>query len=383
MPKLTYNAKLDFESREDAEKIFRVLEAEKLAVNECSKVRFGMEKPSIVKLHEAFYKDFRAKNPDIPSQIVIRAEQEILGLYKSVKSNKKTLKEALEKTRLSMRLDKHLYAYKAGKLKLTTFDKRISCGFKMFPRLEELLGRYKFCDPLLFVRKGEIFLAMTFEIPEVPLFPRFSVGIDVGCRVNAATSEGKLYRDKKFNGEKRRLRFLKRKLQSCGTRSAKKHLKKLARRERNKNKNFSYHLANRIISETQADTLVLENLKSIKAKKTRWQNKNYVSQVPMYQLRQILTHKAALAGKTVIAVCPAYTSQEDSQTGKRDGLRKGRRYYSKNGLVYDADINAAVNIAKRSKLPCSQHLLLAGQALVSEPIVDWSAKADLLASPRL
>jgi len=382
MPKLTYNAKLIFESPEDFQKILRVLEAERQAVNVCSKARFGMEKPSIVKLHEAFYKDFRRENPDIPSQIVIRAEQEILGLYKSVKSNGRKLDAPIEKIRLSMRLDKRLYAYSAGKLKLTTFDKRITCAFKPYPRLEELLSKYKFCDPLLFVRKGEIFMALTFEAPEIPLTPKLAVGIDVGCRINAATSEGKLYRDKKFNGEKRALRHIKRKLQSCGTRSAKRHLKKLARRERNKNRNFSYHLANRIISETSADTLVLENLKSLKVKKTRWQNKNYVSQVPMYQLRQILTHKAALAGKTVIAVCPAYTSQEDSQTGKRDGLRKGRRYYSKSGKIYDADINAAINIAKRSKLPCSQcSALLAGQAPVSGPIVG-AAKAALT-SPRL
>ena len=33
--------------------------------------------------------------------------------------------------------------------------------------------------------------------------------------------------------------------------------------------------------------------------------------------------------------------------GKRDGQRKGCRYYSSNGLVYDADWNAAINIRNR------------------------------------
>jgi IS605 OrfB family transposase len=377
VPKLTYNAQLVFESPEDERKIFRVLEAERDACNFCSKIRFGMEKPSIVKLHEAFYGKFRAEFPDIPSQVVIRAEQEILGSYKSVKSNRQKITAPIEKKRLAMRLDKRLYDFKNGNLKLTTFEKRIKCAFRAYPKLEELLGLYRFCDPLLFVRKGEIFLALTFDIPEVPTKSTLAVGIDVGCRINAATSEGKLYRDAKFNGEKRALRYLKRKLQSSGSRSAKRHLKKLARKERNKNRNFSCHLANRILCETAADTIVLENLKSLKVKKTRWQNKNRVSQVPFYQLREILTHKAALYSeggvrkpKTVIVVCPAYTSQDDSQTGKRDGIRKGRRYYAKNGAVYDADINAAINIAKRSKLPCSQcTALLMGQASVSKPIV--------------
>ena len=355
----------------------RVLEAERDAVNACSKARFGMEKPSIVKLHEVFYQSFRRENPDIPSQVVIRAEQEILGLYKSVKSNKHKISAPIEKHRLSMRLDNRLYSYQSGEFKFTTFERRVKAMPKMFPRLQELFDRYTFCDPLLFVRKGQIFLAVTFEIPDVPLKQTLALGIDIGCRINAATSEGKLYRDKNFNAQKRRLRYLKRRLQSCGSKSAKRHLRKLRRKEHNKNKDFSYKLANKIISETIADTLVLENLKSVKVKKTRWQNKNYVSQVPMFTLRQILTHKAALAGKTVIVVCPAYTSQEDSQTGKRDGLRKGRRYYSKSGKIYDADINASINIAKRSKLPCSQcYALLAGQAVVNQPIVG-AAKAAL------
>ena len=39
------------------------------------------------------------------------------------------------------------------------------------------------------------------------------------------------------------------------------------------------------------------------------------------------------------SVSSFYTSQIDSMIGKRDGQRKGCRYYSSNGLVYDATIN--------------------------------------------
>jgi len=37
-------------------------------------------------------------------------------------------------------------------------------------------------------------------------------------------------------------------------------------------------------------------------------------------------------------------------------------------LVYDADINAAINIARRSKHPISQGSLLDGQGIVNFPI---------------
>lgn len=56
-------------------------------------------------------------------------------------------------------------------------------------------------------------------------------------------------------------------------------------------------------------------------------------------IKEILTNKATLSGKRVESVSPYYTSQIDSMIGKRDGQRKGCRYYSSNGLVYDAAIN--------------------------------------------
>ena len=66
-------------------------------------------------------------------------------------------------------------------------------------------------------------------------------------------------------------------------------------------------------------------------------------------------------------------SQIDSQTNKKDGVRKGRRYYSKSGKIYDSDINGAINIGLRSKLPVSQTgNLTYGQANVNSPIVGGS-----------
>lgn len=62
--------------------------------------------------------------------------------------------------------------------------------------------------------------------------------------------------------------------------------------------------------------------------------------------------------------------QIDSQTDKKDGVRKGRRFYAKSGKIYDSDINGAINIGLRSKLPVSQtEKLTYGQANVNSPIV--------------
>lgn len=64
-------------------------------------------------------------------------------------------------------------------------------------------------------------------------------------------------------------------------------------------------------------------------------------------IRNTLTYKATLIGKRVETVSPTWTSQIDCMTGKRDGQRKGCRYYSTLGVVYDADWNAAINIRNR------------------------------------
>lgn len=378
MSKLTYNTRLVFQSNSDKDKIVGMLEKQRFAWNECSKVKFNIPTNSIVLLHGQFYTKFRQSQPEIPSQVVISAEQSVLSAYRSIKSNKQKLDKPPEKKKLSIRLDKRTYSYKNGVFSVISLEKRVKCSPYIYPKLQELISKYRFCDPLLFEKNGEVWICLTFDIPEILSQKKLALGIDLGCRVNAATSEGNLYIDKKFNGEKRKLRFNKRKLQSKSktSKSAKRHLKKLKRKEANKNKNFSHHLANKLIKDTKADTLVLENLKSLKVKKNKYENKNRISQVSIYQLKQILTYKALLNEKTVIEVCPSYTSQIDSQTDKKDGVRKGRRYYSKSGKIYDSDVNGAINIGLRSKLPVScvdESRITYGQAVVNQPIVGFGS----------
>jgi len=375
MGKLTYNTRLVFQSDSDKNKIVGMLEKQRFAWNECSKVKFNIPTNSIVLLHSQFYTKFRQGQPEIPSQVVISAEQSVLSAYRSIKSNKQKLDRPPEKKKLSIRLDKRTYSYKNGVFSIISLEKRVKCQPYIYPKLQELISKYRFCDPLLFEKDGEIWICLTFDIPEILSQNKLAVGVDVGICNLAATSEGNLYQDKQFNGRKRKLRFNKRKLQSKSktSKSAKRKLKKLKRKERNINQNFSHHLANKIISDTKADTIVLENLKSIKVKKHKYQNKNRISQVPMFELRRILTYKALLHNKQVITVSPAYTSQIDHRTGKLDGKRIGGRYIGKDGQILHADCNAACNIALRSKLPCSISDYYAWQAKVNSPIVGFGS----------
>jgi IS605 OrfB family transposase len=362
---ITYNAKL----LGDTDELKKLLQMEQLVYNIASKEQFPEKTKSLVILHSKVYKNVRKSHPNIPSQVIIKAEQEVLAGYRSIKSNKHKITKPIVKTNLSIRLDKRLYSLPDKfSIRITTTGKRQTYKFVVYPRLKELLKKYPFQDPLIYENNGNIYICLSFENKQPQLKQRLALGIDLGIRRSAATSDGRLIIDKSFNERKRKLRHLKDILKTKGTKSARRKLRyKLKRKERNQNDNQTHLIANEVL-KTEADTICLENLKSIKRKKNPYQNKHSISQVPLYELRRVITYKAENMGKTIVLVCPYNTSKTDSTTGKVEGERRGCRFYSNNGLIYDADINAAINIAKISKLPISQTKYLTyGQVSVNRP----------------
>ena len=374
MPTLTYTAELRFNKPEDKLALLEFLGVERDVFNFASAKHFGAAKNSIIELHAKVYRKARKQFPKAKAQLVCKAEYACLAAYRSAKANGHKLEKPAEKKRLAMIFDKRLSTYKDGVFHLSTCGRRVEAHLVMYERLADALEKSgnTFGDTTVFVRGDRVFINIPIKIGCEEVKPTLALGVDLGIRRAAATSEGVLFIDKAFNKRKRKLRYLKRMLQSRKTSSARHHLKKVGRKERNINKNFTHHLANAIIASTDANTLVLEDLncKTMKAKKHFAQKKNRISQVSFAKLRFILAYKAGLHNKAVVCVNPAYTSQTDHVTGRRKGLRQGCRFYTvKHGIVYDADVNAAVNIAKLAELPVSCRRVLDGQAIVSKPIV--------------
>lgn len=126
---ISYNTQLLSSNQEDLNDLKQLLEYHKVAFNVASKEQYGQTKNSIVLLHAKAYSQIRTLHPTIPSQVVIRAEQECLSSYRAAKSNKHKLKKPIEKKNLSMRLDKRLYSKsKTDKysINITTINKRKS-----------------------------------------------------------------------------------------------------------------------------------------------------------------------------------------------------------------------------------------------------------------
>jgi IS605 OrfB family transposase len=195
-----------------------------------------------------------------------------------------------------------------------------------------------------------------------------SIGVDLGMKRFFVTSEGKTFCDKDYLAKRRKVRHLKKVLRSKGTHSAKRHLKKIRRKERNLSKDMQHRAANMLLNSTDASIIVLEDLKKLKSNTSktsegynRKRHNSAMSQVPFAEFKDILAHKAALVGRQVITVSPTWTSQTDSRSNKRDGKRQGCRYYCADGIVLDADWNAAVNIAIRGNHPISSVLPIDGR----------------------
>ena len=286
----------------------------------------------------------------------------MLAALRSIRTNKNKNADIPQKKSLSLQLDKRMYSnLSVNGISLGNGNnhKREKCTFVLYDKVKELFDTCIFSDPTVFARDGRLFLSVPFEVATPPSRNGKALGVDLGMKRLFVTSDGQYYTDKEYLKRRRKLRYLKRCLQSKGTRSAKKHLAKVKRKERNMSKDMLNRATNALLA-CNASIYVLEDLKKIKYKTSRTKegfkrirHNNALSQVPLAKFREMLTHKATLAGKQVVSVSPTWTSQMDCRTGKRDGERHGCRYYCNDGIVFDADWNAAVNIGKRSRHPVS------------------------------
>lgn len=368
---IIYNAEMVFPNDECRLHFMGLLEQVRDAYNECAKIIYGNHIPLDIKsVHNAVYSHLRSNYHKLTSNAVIALYRDVMGAIRSIKSNKHEDAKIPEKTHLNHKLNRYLYNHLTAEgIWLTTNIKRIRSHitFKSYPRLQEMFQHYVPGDPTIFLRDGKFYMSIPFKVPEIPVQNDNCIGVDLGERRFAITSDGVMFNDKEYNARRRKLRYLKRCLQKKGTTSARRHKRKLSRRERNQSTDMCRKIANAIIDSTDASIIVLEDLSNIKKNTSKskegFRRKSHnrrISQIPFYKFKQILSYKALLHGKRVETVSPFMTSKTDCTTGKKDGIRRNRRFYCKAGIVLDADWNAAINIARKSKHPFSFKMPLDG-----------------------
>lgn len=359
---LTYKTRLNFETEKVKSFWVGQMSLVKGCYNIISKIAFDEKIPLNIKaFHNRFYRTVREAYPDLPAQMCIKVYKQVLSNYRTIRENKVELEKPLEMKRPSIGLDKRLYSGMTREsFRLSTGDRnmRTEVKFVLYPKFNEMAAKYRMCDPVLqYDERNDTFYACIpfLALDTTPLAESY-LGVDLGMKRIATLSDGKAIVDKEYLARRRRIRHNKSELRrhKRKSHSARRKLNVIRHREMNMCKDFCHRVANEILRHDGA-TIVMEDLSKIKRRtaKTeegynRTRHNNAMSQVPFFQLRQILTYKAPLQGKRVETVSPQYTSQMDCRTKSKEGCtRKGCRFYAADGRVFDADWNAAINIANR------------------------------------
>jgi len=188
------------------------------------------------------------------------------------------------------------------------------------------------------------------EVPRQPLPPTGrETGIDVGLKVFLITAEGEMvenprhYRKAEKRIAKAQRRVIRRKKGSKRRRKAVQLLKRKHQQVQRQRSDFHHKTALTLLKDY--DTIYLEDLRVANMVRNRHLAKS-ISDAGWASFRIILEGKAAYAGRRVVAVPPAYTSQDCSGCGERvpKSLSIRTHICPSCGLVLDRDENAARNI---------------------------------------
>ena len=188
------------------------------------------------------------------------------------------------------------------------------------------------------------------EVPTHPLPPTGQeTGIDVGLKVFLITSDGEAVENPRHHRKaekqlkKAQRRVSRRKKGSKRRKKAVAQLKRKHQKVQRQRRDFHHKTARTLVR--QYDTIYLEDLRVANMVRNRHLSKS-ISDAGWAQFRTILEATAACAGRRVVAVPPAYTSQDCSGCGARvpKSLSVRTHVCTNCGRVLDRDENAAKNI---------------------------------------
>lgn len=155
------------------------------------------------------------------------------------------------------------------------------------------------------------------------------VGIDRGLRqimtIYDEYGNTKFFSGKSIAYKSKKFAYLSRQLQSKGTKSAKRHLKKLGQRENRWMTDMNHRLSKTLVDYYGSDTLfVLEDLTNVTFER-RYATKDATHDLhswSFYDLENKLTYKAQMSHSQVVKVSAEYTSQRCPRCGQ---IRKESR----------------------------------------------------------
>ena len=305
-------------------------------------------------LHKFTYRNCKNAYPALVSDLHIQARQKASEAVKSAITREKQVRITSCPQSLSCppRYNLHTYTldWQASTVRLSTTRGKQTIAFSLPPFAAYAVdSHYATAD--LICKKGKWYLHIVIVLADVLFVDNGqAIGVDLGVTRPAVSSDSRVHGKKHWREVEKRTFRLRRRLQSNGSKSAKRHLRRLAGRTRRFRQDCDHVLSKSILQGIASGaTVVIENLTNIRkrVKSKRGEPKRRLHSWSFAQLRAFLTYKAEAKGCQVIGIDPRHTSQRCNKCGS---ISRGNRTSQSRFVCRscnhrrNADFNASENI---------------------------------------
>lgn len=331
--------------------LLETVEAFNLACNRVAELAFEKKSANKIALHPFIYAELRSRF-GLSSQMAVRAIGKACDAYKRDRS----IQPTFQPHGAMVYDDRIMNIRDAAHVSLLTLKGRVIVPMRYGAYQAARLAMQKGQADLI-LRNGIFFLYVCIDIPSPPPVDTTGfLGVDLGIVEIATDSEGNQYSGETVKSVRSKVKEHRRNLQSKQTNSAKKRLRRIARKQ-SRFVRDSNHVISKKLVETALrlrKTLALENLSRIRERCTvsrtmRWLLGNWAFD----QLKQFVTYKAEAVGLSVVLVDPRNTSRTCYECGYCDKANRASQSKFKClqcGHDTNADRNAALNIMARAEL---------------------------------
>src|SRR3989440_8922765 len=235
------------------------------AANYVAEIAFSEKTANKFELQKIVYGELRTTYK-LAAQLAIRAISKASEAYKRDKSIQPTFK-----SEGAIVYGERVMSFKGlMTVSLLTLQGRVLVPFRVGGYQAARMDAIKGQADLLY-RQGVFYLAVTLEVPApTPDETTDILGIDLGILILATDSEGETFSGEQVEKTRKRYAALRQRLQKRGTKSAKRHLKKLSGKEARFKRNTNHVISKRIVSKAKANgqAIALEDLRHIRKRCT-------------------------------------------------------------------------------------------------------------------
>lgn len=348
--KLTIQVKLLPEAKQHAE-LLKTLYVFNDACNFIAEVAFREQCATKFSLQKLVYRDVR-------EQFGLTAQLAILAVHKVVEAYRrdKAIQCRFRPTGAAI-YDRRVLRFKGLEaVSISTMGGRITIPIQMGEYQRVQFNRGLGQADLVLVG-GTFYLLVVVETPEAaPTTPTGFLGVDLGIVQIASDSDGQSFSGAGVEAVRARYHTLRKALQACGSRSAKRHLKRINRKEAWFRRDTNHVIAKTLVLKAKGTErgIALEDLKHIRERTTvRRTLRARHGGWSFAQLQSFVTYKARLHGVVVQYVDPRNTSRTCSACGHvaKDNRKTQSCFLCAScGHTANADDNAASNIATKAAL---------------------------------